>query len=57
VADLLGDTPAVTRSSYVDPRLVSRYQAEGALPSVPPRPAVLPVPREAELAVARLLAG
>lgn len=57
VADLLGDTPAVTRSSYVDPRLVSRYQAEGALPLVPAGPAVLPVPRDAELAVARLLAG
>jgi DNA topoisomerase IB len=56
VAELLGDTPAVTRKSYVDPRLISSYETHGQLPSVPVRPAVLPVPAEAELAVARLLA-
>jgi DNA topoisomerase IB len=55
VAELLGDTPAVTRSSYVDPRLISRYETDGQLPSVPVRPATLPVPAEAELAVAKLL--
>jgi DNA topoisomerase IB len=56
VAELLGDTPAVTRKSYVDPRLISRYEAHGQLPSIPGLPAALPVPAEAELAVARLLA-
>jgi DNA topoisomerase IB len=56
VAELLGDTPAVTRKSYVDPRLISRYEADGRLPSVPVRPAALPVPEDAEQAVARLLA-
>jgi DNA topoisomerase IB len=56
VAELLGDTPAVTRKSYVDPRLISRYEADGQLPSVPVGPATLPVPEDAELAVAQLLA-
>lgn len=56
VAEWLGDTPAVARSSYVDPRLVRRYQADGQLPTVPAMPATLPLPAEAELAVARLLA-
>ena len=27
VAHYLGNTPAVSRSSYVDPRIVDRYQA------------------------------
>ncbi len=57
VAAWLGDTPAVARNSYVDPRLVRRYQADGALPTVPAEPAVLPVPAGAELAVAALLAA
>jgi DNA topoisomerase I len=57
VADWLGDTPAVTRKSYVDPRLISHYETHGMLAGVPVRPAALPVPAEAELAVARLLAG
>ncbi len=56
VAELLGDTTAVTRKSYIDPRLISRYETQGQLPSVPALPAVLPVPAEAELAVAKLLA-
>ncbi len=55
VADWLGDTPAVTRASYIDPRLVSRYQSELGLPSIPVLPARLPVGAEAETAVARLL--
>jgi DNA topoisomerase-1 len=55
VAELLGDTPTVTRKSYVDPRLISRYEADGQLPSVPARPAALPVPEDAEQAVAQLL--
>ena len=56
VAELLGDTPTVTRKSYIDPRLITRYETDGQLPTVPVRPAALPVPAEAELAVARLLA-
>jgi DNA topoisomerase I len=56
VAGWLGDTPTVARNSYVDPRLISRYETHGQLPSIPVLPAALPVPAEAELAVARLLA-
>jgi DNA topoisomerase I len=55
VADWLGDTTAVTRASYIDPRLVSRYQSELGLPSIPVLPARLPAGAEAETAVARLL--
>jgi DNA topoisomerase-1 len=56
VAELLGDTPAVARKAYIDPRLISRYEALGQLPSIPSLPAALPVPAEAEVAVAELLA-
>jgi DNA topoisomerase-1 len=56
VANLLGDTPAVARSSYIDPRLIARYEADGMLPGVPPDPVALPVTPEAESAVAALLA-
>ena len=57
VARWLGDTPSVTRGSYIDPRLIARYEAEGQLttiPDLPPRP---PAPREAEIAVSGLLAA
>jgi DNA topoisomerase I len=57
VADWLGDTPAVARASYVDPRLISRYQSGGGLATIPVRPAELPVGADAEAAVAALLAG
>ena len=57
VAGWLGDTPSVTRASYIDPRLISRYEADGQLPAVPALPAVLPAPAEAEIAVAALLAA
>ena len=57
VADWLGDTPAVARASYIDPRLISRYLAEGTLPDIPAVPAELPVGPDAEAAVAALLAG
>jgi DNA topoisomerase IB len=57
VAELLGDTPTVTRNSYIDPRLISRYESDGGLPTIPARPAALPAPAEAEIAVAALLAG
>jgi DNA topoisomerase IB len=55
VAGWLGDTPSVTRTSYIDPRLIGRYESEGQLPAVPALPAVLPAAAEAELAVAALL--
>jgi DNA topoisomerase I len=55
VADWLGDTPTVARSSYIDPRLISRYQSERELGSIPIVPAELPASTEAEIAVARLL--
>jgi len=57
VAAWLGDTPGVTRNSYVDPGLITRYQEHGALPGIPVLPAVLPAPSHAEAAVAALLAA
>jgi len=57
VAGWLGDTPTVTRSSYIDPRLISRYESDGQLPAIPALPAVLPAAAEAEIAVASLLAA
>jgi DNA topoisomerase-1 len=57
VARWLGDTPAVARASYIDPRLISRYESEGGLPGIPALPAELPVPAETEAAVAALLAA
>jgi DNA topoisomerase I len=57
VARWLGDTPAVARSSYIDPRIISRYESDGQLPTVPARPAALPAPAEVETAVAGLLSG
>jgi DNA topoisomerase I len=56
VAQWLGDTPAVARGSYIDPRVISRYESSGRLPGVPRLPAVLPAAVEAEVAVAALLA-
>jgi DNA topoisomerase I len=55
VADRLGDTPAVARASYIDPRLITRYESDRQLPSVPVLPAELPVSVLAEDAVAALL--
>jgi DNA topoisomerase IB len=57
VAEWLGDTPAVTRNSYIDPRLISRYESDGRLPTIPRLPAALPAIAEAESAVAALLAA
>jgi DNA topoisomerase I len=57
VADWLGDTPTVARASYIDPRLITRYQSAGALPEIPVLPAMLPAAAEAESAVAALLAS
>jgi len=57
VAEWLGDTPSVARSSYIDPRLIARYESEGGLTGIPVLPAVLPAGADAEAAVAALLAG
>ncbi len=57
VAGSLGDTPAVTRGSYIDPRLIKKYESEGELPTIPRLPAVLPVSEEAETAVEALLSA
>jgi DNA topoisomerase IB len=57
VARALGDTPAVARSSYIDPRLIDRYQAEGQLSEIPALPTVLPASAEAETAIVTLLAS
>ena len=57
VARALGDTPAVARASYIDPRLVTRYESEGELPGIPAHPAELPAPAETETAIANLLAS
>jgi len=57
VADWLGDTPAVARASYIDPRVISRYELDGQLPAVPALAAVLPAAEDAEIAVAALLAA
>jgi DNA topoisomerase I len=55
VAGWLGDTPAVTRSSYIDPRVISQYESEGELSAIPKLPAVLPAGADAEAAVAAWL--
>ncbi|HEX5294857.1 MAG TPA: DNA topoisomerase IB [Streptosporangiaceae bacterium] len=57
VAEWLGDTPTVARSSYVDPGLISRYEAHGELPGIPVLPPELPASPKAEAAVAALLAA
>jgi len=57
VANWLGDTPAVARSSYIDPRLIAGYESDGYLPTIPPAPIALPATPEAETAVAALLAA
>jgi DNA topoisomerase I len=57
VAEWLGDTPTVARSSYIDPRLIRRYESDAGLTSVPVLPARLPADAAAEIAVAALLSG
>jgi DNA topoisomerase IB len=57
VAEWLGDTPTVARSSYIDPRLIGRYESEGTLAGIPVLPPVLPAGADAEVAVAALLAS
>jgi DNA topoisomerase IB len=57
VAEWLGDTPTVARGSYIDPRLIGRYESDGGLTGIPVLPAVLPAGADAEAAVAALLAS
>jgi DNA topoisomerase I len=57
VAERLGDTPAVARASYIDPRLITRYESDCVLAGIPALPARLPAGSEAESAVAALLAA
>ncbi len=57
VADWLGDTPTVARSSYIDPRLISQYESDGGLAMIPVVPPELPASAAAEIAVAALLAS
>ena len=57
VARALGDTPAVARSSYIDPRLINRYESAGELSGIPPLPPVLPAPAGTETAIAAFLAS
>ncbi len=57
VAEWLGDTPAVARASYIDPRVIERYQGARSLSDLPVRPAELPADLEAEAAVAALLSA
>ena len=57
VGEWLGDTPAVARSAYIDPRVISTYASGGGLRSVPVLPAKLPAGEQAELAIAALLSA
>ncbi len=56
VAEWLGDTPTVARGSYIDPKLISRYEHDCGLTAVPVLPPMLPASADAESAVAALLA-
>jgi DNA topoisomerase IB len=55
VARALGDTPAVARASYIDPRLVTHYESEGELAGIPAQLAGIPAPAETEAAIAAFL--
>jgi DNA topoisomerase-1 len=66
VAFYLGNTPAVCRASYVDPRVIDRYEggltiaerlAEIAEPGEEDTPSDVDVPRKVEAAVLDLIAG
>ena len=45
----------MARGSYIDPRLISRYESDGRLPAIPVAPPELPADTDAEAAVAALL--
>ncbi|MGE3810253.1 MAG: DNA topoisomerase IB [Candidatus Nanopelagicales bacterium] len=57
VSEYLGNTPAVAKSSYVDPRIVDLYDDGVVLPTevLPARDTHLPVHAKVERAVGRLL--
>ena len=57
VADYLGNTPAVARSSYVDPRIVDLFQSGTTLPRdvLPTRDVQMPVHPAVERAVRAML--
>jgi DNA topoisomerase IB len=56
VASWLGDTPTVTRSAYIDPRLIRSYQSGRSFAAIPVQPASLPASEAAEQAIAAFLA-
>ena len=57
VAEFLGNTPALARSSYVDPRVVDAYEEGTTIRPRPARKAATPSERQTilERAVLRLL--
>jgi DNA topoisomerase I len=59
VAEHLGNTPAVARSAYIDPRVVEGFEAEdtveGALADIDVEDLEQGIPEELELAVLRLI--
>jgi DNA topoisomerase I len=55
VAAWLGDTPAVARSSYIDPAVIELFETTGALGDLAPAPPALPADPQAEVAVVRAL--
>jgi DNA topoisomerase I len=66
VAFYLGNTPAVCRASYIDPRVIDRYHggltiaerlAELAEPGAKDHPSDVELPRKVETAVLDLIAG
>jgi DNA topoisomerase IB len=57
VAAWLGDTPTVTKASYIDPALIDHYTSDGELPAIPVLPVALPAAPEAEQAIAEFLAA
>ena len=61
VAALLGNTPAVCRRSYIDPRVIDRFQSGDTISATARRAAERPLDNRArrslELAVARLIEG
>lgn len=55
VASWLGDTPAVARSSYIDPAVPEHFESTGGMGSLAAARCVLPVPPQLEQAVVQLL--
>ncbi|WP_331716245.1 DNA topoisomerase IB [Occultella aeris] len=57
VAERLGNTPAVSRSAYIDPRVLEAYEEDTVLASlpVPDAPPATPAPPRIEAAVLKVL--